>query len=83
MSLNPGSVRNLKKRKILNDLVRRQRNRCWLCSELFHGSGELEATIDHLIPKSEGGRDQRRNYRAVHRSCNQQRGSRPLEQVWT
>ena len=83
MSTNPGSVRNQKKKKILNKLVRRQLHRCWICGERFVGTGERAATIDHLITKSEGGKDRSSNYRAVHRSCNQQRGSQPLHSVLT
>ena len=36
------------------------------------------ASIDHVIPKSEGGANNRKNFLAVCRECNEKKGSTPL-----
>lgn len=48
---------------------------CWMCRcELTLST----ATVDHLIPTSKKGRDQRSNYRLACRPCNSTRGNRRL-----
>lgn len=52
--------------------------RCWLCGcELTFAS----ATVDHLTPKSRGGRDMRQNYRLACSPCNSARGNRRLTKL--
>ena len=36
------------------------------------------SSIDHVVPKSKGGSDTRRNFLAVCRGCNEKKGSTPL-----
>ncbi|MFC6712444.1 HNH endonuclease [Branchiibius cervicis] len=43
---------------------------CWLCGE--RGAD----TVDHVVPYSHGGTDNRANLRPAHRSCNSARGNR-------
>jgi 5-methylcytosine-specific restriction endonuclease McrA len=45
---------------------------CWCCGQPARPSDPLE--VDHVIPRSEGGKTVRENLRAAHRSCNRSRG---------
>lgn len=38
-------------------------------------------TVDHLIPRSQGGADVLENYRPAHHACNSRRGARDLPRV--
>lgn len=59
---------------------------CWLCE------GEIDpdairghpaaATVDHVVPKSRGGRTEPANLRLAHRRCNAQRGNDLPELEW-
>lgn len=47
---------------------------CWICERYvpLH-----EATLDHVMPKSHGGRYSTRNLRVACRRCNTERGTEP------
>jgi 5-methylcytosine-specific restriction endonuclease McrA len=47
---------------------------CWLCGGLARPNDPLE--VDHVIPRSAGGKTERSNLRAAHASCNRSRGGR-------
>jgi 5-methylcytosine-specific restriction endonuclease McrA len=48
---------------------------CWMCRcELTYTT----ATVDHLKPKSKGGRNKRENFRLACHECNEARGNRRL-----
>lgn len=70
------------------DLTRiwdRTAGRCHLCHEdvdlgtygLVSYFGREAATVDHLVPQSHGGLDNRRNLMPAHHGCNASRGTRP------
>ena len=44
------------------------------------GQRYLERTLDHVIPRSHGGKDDLGNVRLACRSCNARRGVRPVRQ---
>jgi 5-methylcytosine-specific restriction enzyme A len=48
--------------------------RCWLCYQPGDEHDPLE--VDHVVPKAQGGSDDRSNLRAAHRSCNRRRRGR-------
>ncbi|WP_107670503.1 group II intron reverse transcriptase/maturase [Cyanothece sp. BG0011] len=48
-------------------LLRKQKGRCTLCGQHFTPDDLIE--VDHIIPKSKGGRDEYKNYQALHRHC--------------
>jgi 5-methylcytosine-specific restriction endonuclease McrA len=53
---------------------------CWLCAQPARPNDPLE--VDHVVPRSQGGKTVRGNLRAAHRSCNRSRGGvgrRPSE----
>lgn len=58
----------------LEQLYVDDKGRCWLCRREVEPE---EASRDHVIPKSHGGRNIRWNIRLAHRRCNQRRGARP------
>jgi 5-methylcytosine-specific restriction endonuclease McrA len=59
---------------------RRSNGRCGICGRLVSLSRRhmdpLEATIDHRIPQSRGGGDERANLQIAHRRCNNRKGNR-------
>ena len=62
------------------EIARRDGERCHLCRRKVNmnlpGSDEMGPTIDHLIPISCGGVDERSNVSLAHRTCNLKRGVR-------
>jgi len=57
-------------------IARETNFRCWYCgSELIN-----EICIDHIIPKSRGGSNDRSNLRACCRPCNTKKGVRSVEE---
>ena len=53
-------------------LSRRQKFRCIYCRKTVP---KRDRTIEHLLPRSCGGEDRRKNYAMACRSCNGQRGN--------
>jgi 5-methylcytosine-specific restriction endonuclease McrA len=54
----------------------RDRGVCQLCGSQIRHMGLM--TLDHVYPKSKGGRSNRQNLQAAHRLCNVRRGNRDL-----
>lgn len=57
---------------------------CHICGKtmLFtNRGGFLRATLDHLVPKSKGGKDTEDNLLLAHRLCNERRGDSPLNDL--
>ena len=49
--------------------------KCWMCAcALTRGT----ATVDHLLPKSKGGKNRASNYRLACKPCNSKRGNKAL-----
>ena len=48
-------------------LVKRQKGRCNHCGQHFHSEDQIE--VDHIVPKSQGGKDTYNNLQARHRHC--------------
>ncbi|MBE8964901.1 group II intron reverse transcriptase/maturase [Nostocales cyanobacterium LEGE 12452] len=48
-------------------LLKRQKGKCNICGLFFQSSDVIE--VDHITPKSKGGKDNRENKQAVHRHC--------------
>lgn len=70
----------------LLDLVARSGGTCWLCGEQVDLDGPRTApaapTVDHVVPRAEGGTSDPVNLRLAHRRCNGARGSRIPELTW-
>lgn len=49
---------------------------CWLCGHIV-SLGRV--TMDHVVPRSKGGRDDESNLMPAHRKCNEDRGNKPAE----
>lgn len=53
---------------------------CGICGrDLLRKFDPIE--VDHLVPIAHGGTDELTNLRAVHRSCNRQRGAASVDEV--
>ena len=48
-------------------LLKKQKGKCNLCEQYFTPDDLIE--VDHIIPKSQGGKDTYKNYQALHRDC--------------
>lgn len=55
-------------------LLNKQSNKCPICKCPIYFGDEIE--IDHIVPLSIGGLDERNNLQAVHMSCNRKKGAR-------
>lgn len=55
-------------------LIERDGDQCWFCG-LALGD---DKTIEHLVPKSAGGRNTLANYALAHRACNNHAADMPL-----
>jgi RNA-directed DNA polymerase len=54
-------------------LLKRQQGRCAFCGLFFTQEDKLE--LDHLIPRSQGGRDAYNNWQLLHRHCHDRKTS--------
>ena len=46
---------------------------CWLCGEFVE---EKDRSVDHVVPRSQGGSNRRSNLKLAHRKCNSSKGSK-------
>jgi len=60
--------------KLLEHLVERDGDRCFLCGKEMHG----DMTVEHLLAIAHGGNSQLANLCLVHNECNSRAGSLPL-----
>jgi len=58
-------------KKSIAKLLKRQKGKCNRCGLYFKDEDVLE--IDHIIPRSEGGKDQYKNYQLLHRHCHHEK----------
>lgn len=76
MGLKPSRHRRLRRQ-----LRQRDGDDCHLCRApmVFNNhESDLYATIDHVLPRSAGGRHDLENLKLAHRRCNQRRGNGPV-----
>lgn len=65
-------------------LYARQKGVCHLCGRRLPPledrffQGDRAPSLDHLVPRSQGGGDQLTNLAVAHIRCNRMRGTRPL-----
>lgn len=68
-------------------LYDQQKGLCWICGVKCNRPTKtprhhpLDFTLDHIIPVSEGGTDDRSNFVGACKRCNRERGSTPWHQV--
>lgn len=64
----------------LAEIAERDRFRCGLCGARIYmqkrSPDPLSASIDHIVPLSEGGSNMRSNVQLAHRRCNSAKGAR-------
>ena len=57
---------------VLKELYLKQGGRCALCNErMDHGAGH----VDHIVPVSQGGRNESGNIQLTHARCNLEKGT--------
>jgi len=65
------------RRVIRKEIYERDNYICWICLECvditLQDGDPLAPTLDHVIPHSEGGKDNKRNLRLAHAKCNNDR----------
>lgn len=71
------------RKALIQYLVDRDGDKCGICNrkvDITLKSGtkgsRLGPSVDHIIPRSQGGEDELANYRLTHWGCNQARGNR-------
>lgn len=76
------SKASTKRRNRKRTLYVAQGGLCWLCGgkmDLYFGPGRCPpnaASFDHVLPKSQGGKDGFHNLQLAHQRCNELRGNR-------
>jgi RNA-directed DNA polymerase len=68
-------------------LLKQQKGKCAHCELFFRESDVME--VDHIIPKSKGGRDEYKNLQLLHRHCHDQKtandgiiGTKEIKEDW-
>jgi 5-methylcytosine-specific restriction endonuclease McrA len=51
---------------------------CLVCCKDLHGADPADVTLDHIVPKSDGGSNHEHNIYTCCRSCNCSRQDKPL-----
>ncbi len=54
-------------------LLKKQKGKCNLCGLYFKDGDVIE--LDHIIPKSQGGKDEYKNWQLLHRHCHDEKTS--------
>lgn len=72
----PSTLSTGQRKAIRKKLLKRDGCSCWYCTEFFT-EGDF-ATIEHLVPQSEGGGHQMANLVLAHKSCNVKADNAPL-----
>jgi len=68
------SLTGKRARRVRHRLAQKQNFRCCYCKRVFTGDGATRATIEHIKPKRDGGRNNIENLAAACLHCNQHRG---------
>lgn len=71
----------MKRKARLMTLFNKQAGCCAYCGEVMEidtCNKPMSATIDHIIPRSKGGKDEIFNLVAACRQCNTEKGNMPL-----
>ena len=58
-------------------LLRRQSGKCAFCGHFFHIEDKLE--VDHIIPRSRGGKDGYHNWQLLHAHCHHQKTAKDAQ----
>jgi RNA-directed DNA polymerase len=74
--------------KTMSSLLKNQKGKCKQCGLFFKDGDLLE--IDHIIPKSKGGKNERKNLQVLHRHCHDKKsaqdncveGNQVLDSEW-
>ncbi|MEH2288270.1 HNH endonuclease [Nostoc sp.] len=53
--------------KRISKLLKKQKGKCTHCEMFFREDDVME--VDHIIPKSKGGKDEYKNLQLLHRHC--------------
>lgn len=82
----PDLIKQFMKYKLLNPTLSKRRFLfehakaiCYLCNKKIESF--KDASIDHVVPKFHGGKNDVTNCRIAHRSCNSKKGSKLLEEL--
>jgi RNA-directed DNA polymerase len=62
-------------------LLKKQKGKCTFCGQHFTPEDLIE--VDHIIPKSQGGKDEYKNYQALHRHCHNAKSRNDGSYEWS
>jgi 5-methylcytosine-specific restriction endonuclease McrA len=69
-------------RELRDHILRTRPNLCAWCGQpidlSLSGNHPQGPSVDHILPRAQGGRDTPANLQPMHRRCNTIRGNRPL-----
>jgi len=63
--------------KLRTEALKKQHGRCFYCGDPL---SKKDATADHIIPQSKGGKTSKKNIVAACSECNSDKGSRDIEE---
>jgi hypothetical protein len=66
------SLQGKKGTLMLNKIYRESNHTCYLCGKQVP---RVQASVDHVIPLSKGGKDDGTNYKLAHSRCNTEKGN--------
>jgi hypothetical protein len=67
-------------KKLKKQIIIEEHRECYICRDII--PEEIPATIDHVNPKSKYGKDSRENLKCCCKRCNDDKGSRSIEQYY-
>lgn len=70
-----GKMNRTKRMSFRAQIIARDGKGCWFCGEATTAATE---SIEHLVPRSQGGPDTLANFVLAHRKCNERAGDKSL-----
>lgn len=62
----------------VRNLLKHQKQRCLICKRIFTELDSATWEVDHITPRSQGGKDEYRNLQLLHKSCHLQKTHKDL-----
>lgn len=63
----------------VSNLLEHQKQRCPICQQIFTEFDSATWEVDHIIPRSQGGKDEYKNLQLLHKRCHLQKTRKDLD----